>query len=270
MEADGWKKLRIWGMGIAAADVNQDGDQDYYLTSMADQKLQVLKDTASGKLDFADIAYKRGVTAHIPYTGGDTRPSTGWHSQCADVNNDGRADLFVAKGNVAKMADFAEKDPNNLLLADADGMFLEVGDKAGVDSMNIGRGTQVVDLNLDRLPDIVVVNRWVPAEVWRQTGTPGGNGVEVRLQQEGTSRDAIGSVIEIRRGDKIERHEVSAGGGHLSGSVGWLHFGLDGAQTAELRVIWPNGSGTTDWQTLPAATIQIPRPEAPAEVWTPR
>jgi enediyne biosynthesis protein E4 len=68
---DGWKRLRIWGMGIAAADVNLDGYQDYYLTSMADQKLQFLKDPASGKPDFADLAFKTGVTAHRPYTGGD-------------------------------------------------------------------------------------------------------------------------------------------------------------------------------------------------------
>ena len=213
LDDDGWKKLRIWGMGIAAADINQDGYQDYYLTSMADQKLQVLKDTTSGKPDFDDIAYKRGVTAHIPYTGSDQRPSTGWHSQFADVNNDGRVDPFVAKGNVAKMPDFAEKDPNNLLLAQSDGMFVEVGNKAGVASMNTGRGAQVLDLNLDGMLDIIVVNRWVLAEVWRQTRASSGNWVEVQLLQDRANRDAIGSVIEVMRGDKVERHEIAAGGG---------------------------------------------------------
>jgi enediyne biosynthesis protein E4 len=69
---DGWKRLRIWGMGIASADVNLDGYPDYYLTSMADNKLQVLKDPSTGLPDYADIAFKSGITAHRPYTGGDS------------------------------------------------------------------------------------------------------------------------------------------------------------------------------------------------------
>ncbi len=265
---DGWKRLRIWGMGIASADVNLDGYPDYYLTSMADNKLQVLKDPASGKPDYADIAFKSGITAHRPYTGGDLKPSTGWHPQFADVNNDGILDLFVAKGNVAKMPDFAEKDPNNLLLGQPDGVFMEAGDRAGVASFSISRGAQVVDFNLDGLLDLVVVNRWTSAQLWRQTSVVEGGWVQVRLQQDGPNRDGIGAVIEIRRGDKVERHEITSGGGHVSGSVGWLHFGLGAAATAELRVIWPDGT-EGDWQELPARSFQILRPGRPAEAWSP-
>jgi hypothetical protein len=263
---DGWKRLRIWGMGIATADVNLDGYPDYYLTSMADNKLQVLKDPASGKPDYADIAFKSGITAHRPYTGGDLKPSTAWHPQFADVNNDGHLDLFVAKGNVAKMPDFAEKDPNNLMLGQQDGTFVEAGDRAGVASFGIARGAQVVDFNLDGLLDLVVVNRWTPAQLWRQTSTDAGGWIQVRLQQDGPNRDAIGSVIEIRRGEKFERHEIAAGGGHVSGSVGWLHFGLGGAETVELRVMWPDGT-EGEWLALPARTHQVLRPERPPEDW---
>jgi hypothetical protein len=265
---DGWKRLRIWGMGIASADVNLDGYPDYYLTSMADNKLQVLKDPASGKPDYADIALKSGITAHKPYTGGDHNPSTGWHAQFADANNDGLLDLFVAKGNVAKMPDFAALDPNNLMLAVGDGTFVEVGDKAGVASMGIARGAQLVDLNLDGKLDLVVVNRWTSAEIWRQTGDLSGSWVQVRLAQDGANRDGIGSVIEIRRGDKVERHEIASGGGHVSGSVGWLHFGLGDDAAAELRVIWPDGT-EGDWMTLPAQSFQILRPGSAAKPWSP-
>jgi len=265
---DGWKRLRIWGMGIASADVNLDGYPDYFLTSMADNKLQVLKDATSGKPDYADIAFKSGVTAHRPYTGGDQNPSTAWHAQFADVNNDGVQDLFVAKGNVAKMPDFAEKDPNNLLLGVGDGTFVEAGDKAGVASLAIARGAQVVDLNLDGALDIVVQNRWSGPEVWRQDADPASAWVQVRLSQSGANRDAIGAVVELRRGDKVERHEVVSGGGHLSGSVGWLHFGLGQADSVEMRVVWPDGS-EGDWMTLPARTFQILRPGQAAEGWQP-
>jgi enediyne biosynthesis protein E4 len=264
---DGWKRLRIWGMGIASADVNLDGYPDYFLTSMADNKLQVLKDPASGKPDYADIALKMGVTAHRPYTGGDLSPSTAWHTQFADANNDGRLDIFIAKGNVAKMPDFAALDPNNLLLRSDDG-FVEVGDKAGVASMGIARGAQMVDFNLDGKLDLVVVNRWTPAEIWRSTGDLPGGWVQVRLQQPGANRDAIGAVIEIKRGEALERHEITSGGGHVSGSVGWLHFGLGDQKTTELRVIWPDGTEGA-WESLPSGTFQVLAPGKPARAWTP-
>ncbi len=168
-EAEGWKRLRIWGMGIAEADLDADGYPEYFLTSMADNKLQVLK-APHDLPQYDDQAWARGVTAHRPYTGGDHRPSTAWHPAFADVNNDGRQDLFVAKGNVWAMPDFAEQDPNNLLLQGNEGVFTEVGDRAGVASTLQGRGAAVVDLNADGWLDIVVVNRNGPAELWRNAG----------------------------------------------------------------------------------------------------
>ena len=132
--AEGWRHLSIWGMGIAEADLNGDGYPEYALTSMGDTKLQQLdnEDGGEDRPVYRDIAFDRGATAQRPYTGGDRRPSTGWHSQFADVNNDGLLDLFIAKGNVEAMPDFAAYDPNNLLLGAWDGQFAEAGDAAGI------------------------------------------------------------------------------------------------------------------------------------------
>src|SRR5665213_4503913 len=112
-EAEGWKFIRLWGMGIASADINDSGYPSYFLSSMADQRMQMLANGAT-KPAYKESQFEMGTTAHRPYTGGDERPSTGWHTQFEDVNNDGRYDLFIAKGNVDKMPDFAMKDPNNL------------------------------------------------------------------------------------------------------------------------------------------------------------
>ncbi len=102
------------GHGIAQEDLTFDGFPEFFLTSMADNKLQTLAAIpAEGPPQprYSDIAFKSGVTAHRPYTGGDTRPSTAWHAQFGDVNNDGLSDLFVVKGNVWAMPDFAELTP---------------------------------------------------------------------------------------------------------------------------------------------------------------
>jgi hypothetical protein len=60
---------------------------------------------------------------------------------------------------------------------------------------------------------------------------------------------AIGAWVELRAGGLLQRHEVTIGGGHGSGMLGPVHFGLGEATTAEARVIWPDGS-VTDWQAV--------------------
>ena len=80
---------------------------------------------------YRDIAGEVGATAHIPYTGGDKRPSTAWHAEFADFNNDGLLDIFVSKGNLSQMPDFAAYDPSNLLIGQWSGKFAEAGDLAG-------------------------------------------------------------------------------------------------------------------------------------------
>ena len=216
---DGWKKLQIWGMGIASHDVDGDGFPEVFLTSMADNKFQKLE-AGAAKPTFIDQAYKRGITAHRPYVGGDIHPSTAWHSQFADVNNDGLIDLFIVKGNVSTMPDFATLDPNNLLLGQADGRFVEVGQQANVASFRRGRGGMVADLNGDGLLDVIVVNRWDKAQLWRNLGTgtpnkpqPMGHWLQLRLHQPGGNRDAVGAWVEVDLGGKIIREELTVGGG---------------------------------------------------------
>lgn len=268
-DTKGWKPLRIWGMGIASYDLDFDGYPEYFLTSMADNKLQVLAGIPSGGSpppSYADAAFAKGVTAHRPYTGSNLKPSTAWHAQFEDVNNDGLADLFVAKGNVAEMPDFAAEDPNNLLLQQTDGTFQEAGDRAGVASFDIARGAALTDFNLDGLLDLVVVNRWKTAQLWRNASRNAGRWIQVRLQQEGANRGAVGAWIEIRRGDRVMRREITLGGGHASGQSGWRHFGLGDGTQAELRVMWPDGV-SSDWQRLDSNNFYVIERGKPAQAW---
>ena len=59
-DSEGWKLLRIWGMGIASYDLNADGYPEYFLTSMADNKLQTLCGRPAGRTAQADIQ-RRGL-----------------------------------------------------------------------------------------------------------------------------------------------------------------------------------------------------------------
>ena len=249
---DGWKKLVVWGMGIAGHDLTGDGYPEYVVTSMGDSKVQTLASPGRGPV-YEDIAFNRGLTAHRPFAGGDIHPSTGWHAEFQDVNNDGLIDLFIAKGNVEEMPEAAMRDPNNLLIGQPDGTFVEGAQRAGIISYARGRGAALADLNLDGLPDLVVVNRRDSVQLWRNVGLGDtadpvamGNWFALRLQQSGVNRDAIGSWIEVEAGGRTQRREITVGGGHAGGSLGWFHFGLGAEAFGDVRVAWPDGQ-KSDW-----------------------
>ena len=238
---DGWNDFSIWGMGIASRDISGDGVPEVFLTSMGDQKMQMLDTSKTGPA-FMDATYERGTTAHRPHTGVDGRPSTGWHVEFADVNNDGLDDVFIAKGNVEQMLDSATADPNNLLMQSPDGRFSEAGALAGIATMDRSRGAALVDFNLDGLLDLVVNNRRAPVEIYQNITADAGNWLMLDVRQDGSNPQAVGAWIEINGGTGVQSREITVGGGHAGGSAALTHFGLGTLQAVTLRVIWPDGS----------------------------
>jgi enediyne biosynthesis protein E4 len=274
-EADGWRPLQIWGMGIASQDLTGDGYPEVFLTSQGDNKLQTLADGAA-RPTYEDIALERGVTAHRPYAGGDVLPSTAWHAEFEDVNNDALFDLYVTKGNVEAQEGYATRDPSNLLLGQEDGTFVEGAEDAGIVSYERARGGALVDLNLDGLLDLVAVDREEPVRLWRNVGAGDaddpqamGHWVGLRLVQPAPNVDAVGAWLEARMGDRTVVRELTVGGGHAGGKRGWIHLGLGDADTVEVRVTWPDGE-VGPWMTMAAdqfATIE--RGAAEPAPWTP-
>ena len=246
---EGWVTLQIWGMGIASYDLLGSGYPAVVLTSQGDNKLQTL--TAGPRQPtYRDIALRRGLsTTAQPFTGGEHLPSTAWHAEFQDVNNDGFIDLFISKGNVSTQPDYAQRDPSNLLLGQADGTFSEAAEAAGVLNFARGRGAALADFNLDGLLDLVEVNYGAPVRLWRNVGAgdathpaPLGNWLGVRAEQAGSNPDAIGAWLEVRVGDTTLRRELTVGGGHAGGQLGWTHVGLGVSNSAQVRVVWPDGA----------------------------
>jgi enediyne biosynthesis protein E4 len=269
-EADGWRPLQIWGMGIASQDVTGDGRPDVFLTSQGDNKLQVLAGDP-GRPDYADEALRRGATAHRPFTGGDVLPSTAWHPEFGDVNNDGLADLLVTKGNVEAQPDHAALDPTNLLIGQLDGTFVEGAVDAGIVTFDRARGAALVDLNLDGLLDIVVVHRERPVRVWRNEGVadgPPGRWLAIRVRQDPPNVDAIGAWLDVRAGARTWTREITVGGGHAGGQLGWVHVGLGPSERAEVRVEWPDGE-MGPWTEVAGDTfVEIDR-QGDVVTWSP-
>jgi hypothetical protein len=124
--------------------------------------------------------------------------------------------------------------------------------------------------------DLVVVNRRVAATVWRNVGHGDaarpeqiGNWVAIRLRQPAPNVDAIGAWVEVRVGERTVDREVTVGGGHAGGKLGWIHAGLGAANSAAVRVQWPDGE-MGPWMTVGADQfVTIERGAAEASAWRP-
>jgi enediyne biosynthesis protein E4 len=258
---EGWEEVQIWGMGIASQDLTGDGYPEVYLTSIGSNLLETLADGGSAPT-YKDMAFDRGISATTPWIGKPIYPSTSWHPEFDDVNNDGRLDLYVSKGNVDAIPDNAAEDPDELFLGLPSGDFRRSADRAGIGEPIVRtRGASLVDLNADGLLDLVEVNRVANVSVWRNLG--GGRGdkpramghwLGVKLAQDGSNRDAIGAWVKVRSGGETTEREVTVGGGHAGGELGPIHFGLGKRDSAEVRVTWPDGD-VGPWQEVDADQV---------------
>nr|WP_319385229.1 CRTAC1 family protein [uncultured Roseibium sp.] len=277
-KTDGWQHLKIWGMGIASVDLDVDGFPEYALTSMGDTKLQKLDAESDETVPvYQDIAFDLGVTAHRPYAGEDLKPSTGWHSEFQDVNNDGLWDLYIAKGNVEAMPDFAAFDPDNLLIGQWNGKFVEAGDLSGIGLDRRGRGAGLADFNADGLLDLVVVNRAAPVSLFRNLGhgsatgpRPLGNWLAVDVRQPGkVNTRAVGAKVSVKTGNRTVVKDIQVGGGHASGQMGFVHFGLGVAERANIRIRWPDGDWSHAYRVFANGHVIIDRGAEKARLWYP-
>ncbi len=139
-----------------------------------------------------------------------------------------------------------------------------------------GRGAALADFNQDGMLDLIQVNLDTPVRVWRNVGVgtaeapvPMGNWLALRLSEPGGNRDAIGAVVETKVGEAVQRRELTVGGGHISGQLGWTHVGLGSANEAQVRVTWPDGA-VGPWMTVAANQfIEVTRGSTEATPWSP-
>ena len=164
-----------YGMGCVAADYDNDGDSDLYVTNFGENLLY----RNNGDGTFTDI------TAHAGVTGGEK-----WSSSCAfvDYDHDGNLDLYVVNYldyDLAKDRDWHDSrgrriysNPqvyagvsDTLYRNRGDGTFTDVTRQAGVyNGDGKGLGVTCGDYDNDGRIDIYVANDTTPNFLYRNVG----------------------------------------------------------------------------------------------------
>ena len=163
-----------YGMGCLAADYDNDGDTDLYLTNFG--KNQLFRNNGDGT--FTDATSQAGV--------GDSSWSVS--ASFGDFNLDGYLDLYVTNYLDYQLetahACFLEGIhiycgpyeypgvPDTLYRNNGDGTFTDVTARAGLHNGGSGKGlgTLFTDYNSDGYPDIFVANDAVPDFLYRNNG----------------------------------------------------------------------------------------------------
>lgn len=191
--------VEVYGFGVAAADYDNDGRQDVYVTALEGDRL--FKNLGGGK--FQDVTAASGIR----------NASFGTSAAWLDYDRDGRLDLFVAN--------YVQWSPDKDLWCSLDGAtksyctpesykgtssklyrnlgggkFQDATAKAGVGQEGKALGIAILDYDVDGWPDLFVANDTQPNKLYRnqKNGTFTEEGLEagVAFGEDGVARGAMG------------------------------------------------------------------------------
>jgi len=281
-----------FSMGVDAADFNNDGRSDLVVLDMLPDSEAILKTSANaesfniynlrlqagyhpqfarntlqlnrGKGKFSEIGYLTGVFA----------TDWSWAALFADLDNDGRKDLFITNGiyrrpndmdyisfvgNEAVQASLAQgvSEKNISLLQkmpqvplanyayhnNGNLTFTNMAEAWGLAQPGFSNGAVYVDLNNSGELDLVVNNINAPASIYRNRAREinGNSYLTVALRGSPPNSAGIGTKVMVKDDGTTQLLEQAPTRGFLSSVDPRLHFGLGkSTQIDSLIVIWPD------------------------------
>lgn len=234
------------GMGVDAADFDNDGWQDLFVANI-DQELFSLYQNQKD-LTFIDKPGEIGQA---------TRLLSGWGLRFFDYDNDGDPDLILANGHPDDMIEIQSlkvkyKEPL-LMFENLNGQFKNVSAVSGpVFSKDFpARGLSVGDYDNDGDLDVLIINNGDAPILLRNEGGNRNNWVGLQLVATRSNPGAVGTIITWEAGGVKYRRLKTAGGSYLSSHDPREILGVGTATKIDsIEIKWP--SGRVDKMTNPA------------------
>ena len=231
------------GMGAAVADFDNDGDMDWFVTSI--YSLDVV-----GGEHFGNRYYRNdgnGVFEDLTDVAGVANGDWGWGACAKDFDNDGNLDLFHVNGWVRESGKNFNIDQVRFFHGDGGGSFEEKATEVGLINTGQGRGVACFDAEGDGDIDIVITNNGVDHVVYYRNESSNDNHyLSIRLQGNGANRLGIGAhVAAVVPTGRRQVRQMGGSNNYVSHNPYEVHFGLGAATEADITVTWPDGEVST-------------------------
>lgn len=253
LSADGASQA---GMGVDAADYDQDGDIDLVVTNYQLENNALYRNDGSY---FSDASFPAGV-------GEVSLNYLGFGIGFFDIDNDSWLDLFVANGHVHD--NIEQYDPlvtypqRAQVLINRAGAYVDESDSLGpaLAQKHVGRGSAFADYDQDGDVDVVMTSSGGPAVLLRNDSQQG-QWLRARLRGTASNRDAVGATLWAHTEKAVLFHQIRGGSGYQSTSEAVVHFGLGAAtQVDSLIVRWPSGTWQRLGQQAAGQTLELTEP----------
>ncbi len=262
------------GMGVAAGDVDSDGDLDLFLTHLIGETNTLYRNV--GALGFEDATAASGL-------GPPGAGYTGFGTALFDLDNDGDLDIAVANGGVKRRPTILDAgatehwqpyvEPSLLFANRGDGTFATVaateakgeGDAAADGAfgpIEVSRGLYPFDHDGDGDLDLLVTTIDGPARLHRNDGGSAGSWIEIRALDPALHREAVGAKVTAIAGDRRWVRHAVAPGGYLTSGHTFIHLGLGAIDAIDrFEVRWPDGRVETFPGSAARTVVELRRGE---------
>ena len=226
-------------MGVDAADFDNDGDDDLFMTHLARETNTLYVNNGKGWFEDRTVAFGLGSPSLV---------ATGFGTAWFDYDMDGLLDLYSANGAVTSIESqrqsgnvYPLNQANQLFRNTAQG-FQEVSSLLGHEEPRVSRGVATGDVDNDGDIDILVTNNSGPVELLLNSSTKSTEWIGFDLRNV-DNQTAIGARIGLRLNNGAHRwSKVRRDGSYASSRDPRVTLSINNAiQPLQFTVVWPGG-----------------------------
>ncbi len=231
------------GMGVDAADYDNDGKPDVFITALSNETYPLFQNAGDGLFDY--VTQSSGI-AQITILG------AGWGAKWIDADNDGRRDLFVAQSHVLDTIErtnsLLKYKQTPLLMRNAEKGFQNISFASGeiFKTDLAARGLAAGDLDNDGDTDIVISQTGGAPVILRNNGTKN-RWIGINLRGIKSAQNGEGARVIVTDGNgRKQFFDAGNSGSYLSANDARILVGLGVAEKVkQIEIRWSNGKVQT-------------------------
>lgn len=235
------------GMGGTIGDFDNDGDFDWFVSSVYDND-GILEGNWGSTGNKLYLNNGNGMLLESAENYGVENASWGWGTSFADFNNDGYLDIITVNGWPQGSAQF-RNDSTKIFMSKQAAYFTEEAENFNLIDTLQGRGLGCLDFDNDGDLDFVVSNYRGPIKIWKNELKNKHNYLSVKVKESDHNPFGFGVKLNLYSGNLHQTRLIQCGTNYLSQNANIAHFGL-GAEINDidsLVIEWNDQTRQTEY-----------------------